>query len=353
MADFLKRLARQTVAAFAVGTRLWPVVPRDRALVLRYHRVAGPPERSGPLSVTAQEFEAQLRFLKRRCHVVHAREIAEAVAENRPLPPRAVAVTFDDGYEDNASQALPLLLDYGVPAAFFVTAGWIGTGKVLWWDRLHDFLRQGAEQRARPEDYDELPKPVATALAAADLRSEAGLARTANNLVAALRSLTLPPERLDDLVERIAETVGAGEAAAERYRPMSWDQVRALAESGMEIGSHTMSHALLSTVTVERAYGELEESKHVIEGELGEPVDLVAYPAGAYSQDVLDLAAEVGYLAGFTTASGPVARGADPFALRRIGVWSGGYGGAFGRLSPAVFGLQIGRLGRGDTRRAP
>jgi len=346
VADFLKRVARRTVATAAVGTRLWPVVPKGRAVVLRYHRVAGPPERSGPLSVTAQEFEAQLQFLSRRCHVVSAREIVAAIAELRPLPPRAVAVTFDDGYDDNFTQAFPLLQTYEVPATFFVTAGWIGTEKVLWWDRLHDYIRQAAEAGTRPMGYEDLPAPVAALLARANLRAPGGAARLEAALVIALRELAEPPEQLDELAERIAGALGAGEPDPDRYRPMDWDQVRAMRDAGMEIGSHTISHARLPVAPPERAFEELDGSKQLIERELGEPIALVAYPAGACNQDVLDLACEAAYLGGFTTASGSVGPGDDPFALRRIGVWSGGYRGAFGRISRAVFGLQIGRLAR-------
>jgi len=346
VADFLKRVARRIVATAAVGSRLWPVVPKGRAVVLRYHRVAGPPERSGPLSVTAQEFEAQLQFLSKRCQVVSAREIVAAIAELKPLPSRAVAITFDDGYDDNYTQAFPLLQTYGVPATFLVTAGWIGTEKVLWWDRLHDYLRQAAAAGTRPAGLEDLPEAVAALLARANLRAPGVAARLEAALVVGLRERAESPEQLDDLVERIAAALGAGEPDPDRYRPMDWDQVRAMRDAGMEIGSHTMSHARLSVAPPERAFEELDGSKQLIERELDEPIALVAYPAGACSQDVLDLACEAAYLGGFTTASGSVGPGDDPFALRRIGVWSGGYRGIFRRIVRSVFGFQVGRLAR-------
>jgi len=120
-----------------------------------------------------------------------------------------------------------------------------------------------------------------------------------------------------------------------------------LHDGGMDIGSHTMSHARLTTLPVEQALEELEQSKKIIEKHLGEPIDLLAYPAGDYNQDVEDLAVEAGYEGAFTTVAGPVRPGDDAFALRRIGVWCGGYRGGFGKhFSPTVFGLQISRLAR-------
>ena len=357
MADVLKLAARQAGAFLAMRSRLWPMVPQGRALVLRYHRIAGgshlhfahgghvPNEDLTPLpplALPAVEFDAQLAFLASRCQVVTAGEIAKAVAAGQPLPPNAVAITFDDGYEDNCSQALPLLRSHGLRATFFVTAGWIGTEKVLWWDRLHDYIGQAAKLGARPMDYEDLPKP----LAAADLRTRAGAARLEHDLVKALGGLTLTPEETDNLVERVAAALGADVAEPEPYRPMTWDQVRELRDAGMEIGSHSVSHARLACVPAERAFGELEQSKQTIERELDATVSLLAYPAGSHSQDAVDLAQEAGYAAAFTTASGPVAPGDDPFRLRRIGVWAGGYRGVFSRFAPSVFGLQLGRLAR-------
>jgi len=342
----MKNLARHVAARLAVGTRLWPVVPAGRAVVLRYHRVAGSAADLVPLAVTPEEFDAQVRFLRSTCRLVPPREIIEAVAEERPFPAGTVAITFDDGYEDNFSNALPILERHDAPAAFFVTAGWIGTGQMLWWDRVHEYVGQAAREGAPPTGYENLPRPVAAALASANLRTPAGVVALERELVAALRGLSLVPEDLDRLIEQVAEDLGAGEPEPDRYRPMGWEQVKLLRQAGMEIGSHTMTHARLASVPAERAHEELEQSKKTIEEKLGEPIGLLAYPAGDTSRDVTELAVEAGYEAAFTTETGPVLLGDNVLALRRVGVWSGGYEGAFGGFSPNVFGLQIGRLAR-------
>ena len=343
----MKLVARQAVATVAMGARLRSIVGAGQAVVLRYHRVGGSAEHPVPLAVTPEEFEAQLRFLRARCQVVSPRVVAECIAEERPLPPNAVAITFDDGYEDNFSIAFPLLKKYGLPAGFFVTAGWIEEKKMTWWDKLHEYVRQAADERSEPVGHETLPKPVAAALASADLAAPEGPSTLEHELVAALRGLNRPVAELDALVEQIAAVLGAGEPDPTPYQPMNWMQVRLLREGGMDVGSHTISHARLSTLPVEQALEELEQSRKAIEEQLGETVDLLAYPAGDHNQDVMDLAAEAGYEGAFTTIAGSVRPGDDAFALRRVGVWSGGYRGVFGKhFSPAVFGLQISRLAR-------
>jgi len=342
----MKHLARQAVASVAMGTRLWPIVEAGRAVVLRYHRVGGSKGEPLPLAVTPEEFDAQLAFLKERCEVVTARTVAEAIVEERVLPPNAVAITFDDGYEDNFSIAFPILRKHGLTACFFLTAGWIETSRVLWWDRLREYLREAARERYEPVGHEKLPKPVAHAIAGANLLHPLGVVALERELVAALRGLNRPPDELEALVERIAEAYGCGEVDPEPYLPMNWFQAELLRDGGMEIGSHTMSHVRLTTVAADAAYQELEQSKRLLEEKLGTAIDLLAYPAGDHNRDVMDLAAEAGYEAAFITEAGSCRHGDDPLALRRIGVSSGGYRGALSDFSAAVFGLQIGRLGR-------
>lgn len=343
----MKLLARQAVAAVAVGTRLWPIVRPGHAVVLRYHRVAGTAEEPVPLAVTPEEFEGQLRFLKARCRVVRPSEVARAIAEGRPLPRNTVAITFDDGYEDNATAALPLLQKHGLAAAFFVTAGWIGTDRMMWWDTLHEVVLQAAEERRTVcGPCGDVLRAVASALAAADLSEPAGRQQVEQELVGALRSLNRPADELGVLVGRLARALALPEPGLEGYRPMTWEQVRQLRAAGMEIGSHLMTHARLATLPEKQAHDELAHSKQAIEEHLGEPIGSLAYPAGSYNDGVVAAAAEVGYTAGFTTDTGPVRPGDPPLALRRIGVWGGGYRGAASHFSPSVFGLQIGRLAR-------
>ena len=141
----MKLLARHAAAVLAVRARLWPVVPPGGAIVLRYHRVGGTPREPVPLGVSPQEFDGQLRFLRARCTVVRPSELAAALRQASPLPRNAVAITFDDGYEDNCSAALPLLQQHGLSAAFFVTvAGLTSSGA-----RLAGGLHLGREGHAR------------------------------------------------------------------------------------------------------------------------------------------------------------------------------------------------------------
>ncbi|MBL7222561.1 MAG: polysaccharide deacetylase family protein [Candidatus Brocadiae bacterium] len=343
----IKRLARHAAAALAVGTRLWPVVPPGRALVLRYHRVGGTPEEPVPLGVSPEEFDAQLRFLRARCHVVSPSELVTALGEGRPLAPGTAAITFDDGYADNFTTAFPLLQEHGLPAAFFVTTGWIGTHRMLWWDRLREVVH-GAIGAPPPaaERLADVDVPCIEALTPASLATHHGAAALELALATAWRKLRLPPEDMDALIDRVARALGGPAPPSQGHRPMTWEQVEQLRRAGMEIGSHLASHVRLATAPPERARDELVQSKQRLEQRLGESVNLLAYPEGSLSHDVQVIATEAGYRAAFTTDVGSVAPGDPLLALRRVGVWGGGYRGTLSLFSPSVFGLQTARLTR-------
>jgi peptidoglycan/xylan/chitin deacetylase (PgdA/CDA1 family) len=105
---------------------------RNEAVVVLFHRVndAYP---NDPLTYTSGEFEAFIRFFGRYFNVVPLTEVLQRLESGNELRSR-LAITFDDGYQGNATIAAPILERYGQRACFFITTGWIGTNHVPWWD---------------------------------------------------------------------------------------------------------------------------------------------------------------------------------------------------------------------------
>jgi peptidoglycan/xylan/chitin deacetylase (PgdA/CDA1 family) len=187
--------------------------------VLLFHRVTDDIPEDG-LTVGTRRFRSMCRMLRRSFHVVPLSEIFRILQARAPVPPRTVAITFDDCYRDNLFAAR-VLASYGLPASFFVPTSFVGTDHVFDWDK-------------------DLP-------------------RMAN---------------------------------------LSWDDVREMNAMGFEIGSHTVTHPNLGTVTTERLRLELRESKATLEKQLGRPVRWFAYPYGGKSNfklDHLPIVHEMGY----------------------------------------------------------
>ena len=140
--------------------------------ILMYHQIAQPPETTSRLAVSPDAFAAQLAHLDGEgFKTVTAAELAAVLAGGAgPLPDRAVVLTFDDGYEDFHSRAMPLLDRYGFTATLFVTTGWVQNagplpagrrpGRMLSWGQIAEAAQAGIEvaahSRLHPQ-LDQLP----------------------------------------------------------------------------------------------------------------------------------------------------------------------------------------------------
>ena len=279
----------------------------DSFLILIYHRVAE--RRPFTLESTApRAFERQMRYLAGHFRVLPLAEIIERVRSGAPIPARSLAITFDDGYEDNYTHAFPVLRALGLPATVFLTTGWIDTDEVPWFDRvLHAFGRSTRDSIALPGEPAPIPLGDGTVRERLAIR--------------ALYALM----RVPDAERRIAQESLIAELAPEDRGPskamLRWPQIREMAAAGITFGAHTVTHPILSRLPEQDARRELADSKRRIEEETRSPVTLLAYPVGRrmdYSPAVLELARELGFTAAVTTTAGLNVRADDLFLLKRI-----------------------------------
>jgi peptidoglycan/xylan/chitin deacetylase (PgdA/CDA1 family) len=284
--------------------------PFSRCLsVLIYHRVVAEPDPMLPGEVCAREFDWQLAVLRRWFRVLPLPEAVAGLREGT-LPVRAACVTFDDGYADNVSVALPILRRHGVPATFFLATAFIDGGR-MWNDTVIETVRRapGGTLDARPAGLDTLD------IATPELRRLA-----IDRLLAALKYLPLEERK------RRADELGAAAACGLPSDLMvTTEQVRELYRSGMEIGAHTVNHPILAKVTAERALDEIRESRAGLEAITGSSVSLFAYPNGRprtdYGREHVDMVKDMGFKAAFSTAHGVALATRDPFQLPRFTPW--------------------------------
>jgi peptidoglycan/xylan/chitin deacetylase (PgdA/CDA1 family) len=290
--------------------------------VLAYHRILPRlDEENYPfdvelVSATLEEFDWQMSYIARRFHPVSCQQVTDAMRGGRPLPTRAVMVTFDDGFDDNHDVVLPVLVRNNVPGLFFLITGYINTSQVLWFERLvYVILRTP------------IPKLRLDALQyTSDAGDSVGSRRAAAAALLRLLKRTPHAVRLEVLEEldRVAQ-VEISPDDRQFSAPMTWDQVRAMADAGMEFGSHTVTHPILSTVTDAAMLAcELRDSKSAIERQIDRPIATLAYPEGgrdAINDHVLTATRDAAYALAFTYEAGANRiASADPLQLRRIHV---------------------------------
>jgi peptidoglycan/xylan/chitin deacetylase (PgdA/CDA1 family) len=277
-------------------------------LILIYHRVLKEPDPLRRKTVHAAEFSAQMDLLAGCFNVL---PLAEALTRlrSRSLPPRAVSVTFDDGYADNLEVALPIMRDRGVPMTVFITTGYLDGG-IMFNDAITEAMR------VAPGRFD-LSDLGLDVLELADHESRrAAIGR----LVGALKYRPAPERR--SLAMEVFARAGS---TPPRNLMLTTPQVRALRDAGAEIGAHTASHPILSRLEPAAAREDIARGKAELEGILGDPVRLFAYPNGRPGEDYdarhVTMVRELGFTAALSTSWGAAHAGSDRFQLPRVAPW--------------------------------
>lgn len=290
-------------------------------LILAYHRVLDMGEEScfpfDPelVSATPAEFSWQMDWLGRNTSPVSFQDVLDALDGRHRLPPRPAIVTFDDGFDDNYTQAFPVLKRTGIPATIFIASGYIGGGEIFWYDFIAHVIYHA------PAGEFEI-----TGLGLSLFLDDtiASRRRAAETVLEALKRI--PDARRCEIVQSLRNTwVGRLPADERRLsRPMSWDQVREMSRAGIEFGSHSVSHPILANLDDASLTRELVDSKVVIERETGKPVQVLAYPVGqdfAYDGRVVQTAQAAGYRLAVSYISGVNRlRALDHYGLRRLHV---------------------------------
>ena len=311
--------------------QLWQrVVMRRKAVVLMYHRVLTAEQRARSAShpaiiVDPDTFAQHMRLLKRRFVPLTADEFVERMEQNRPFPDSACLITFDDGWHDNLTNALPVLERHGLPALVFLPVNYIGRERLFWQEALvHLLTRMLAVLRTQPERkarFAELlaPHGLASALEIADTNPRGALIQAIG-----------AQKRLD---RRVIESLRVSLAAELQVHEeeltsvdgfIDWDEARAMQTRGITFGGHGAEHLLLTQVSAGEAEAEIRTSRAVLAERLGDSDRITfSYPNGYWTPEVAARVQAEGYRVGFVTRRGFVDCSDDKFTVCRLNIHEG------------------------------
>lgn len=277
----------------------------SRLLVLTWHNVH--PTWCFPAApgAGARGLARQLAFCRRVSNIVTLQQAARDLAAGRTLPPRAVALTFDDGYRDNLDVAVPLLRRLDLPATFFLVPGLLH-GASAWWEVVARVFRCAS---AWSVTFAGVVFPLSTERAR--MRSARAIAEILKRCDAAAREAAIYELR-------------------ERCRPvgtfrgqdmfLDWAAAREIVRAGFAIESHSYAHHILAREDAAAQRSDLARSRRELEDKLQVPVRHLAYPngkAGDYDEDTIAGARDAGYASAWTTQGGRNSTITPPFELRR------------------------------------
>ncbi|HET7825888.1 MAG TPA: polysaccharide deacetylase family protein [Anaeromyxobacter sp.] len=329
-----------------------------RVLVLAYHRVVpafadAAREALPSLVVSAETLRLQLEQVARTHDLVTLADATRILTAASAAPRDVAAVTFDDGYADNHDVALPVLAALRAPATLFVATGFTGTRRRLLHDRLFASLSELA-RRGIPYPRAELAAPAQSLLAAC---ADRGPAATLDRLVARLphRALAAVADALERRTGLHEEDLPAG------TRVLGWEELRAMQAAGVELGGHSVHHAVLSNLPIEEARREIVGCRDDLAERAGRRPRHFAYPNGYHTPAVRTAVAEAGFEAALTTEDRENVRAAPPLAVCRKVLWENTTRGPLGysaSLASCCFAgvfqaLRLARAVRGERADAP
>src|SRR5438093_6797739 len=266
--------------------------------IVCYHRVVESFEKSARYAIpsvliSTEMLERHIDWMAKRYSIVSLDDIGSHLESPRKFPRTPAAITFDDGYSDVYHNALPLLLRKGVPAAVFAVTGLINTAWPQLFDRLYlslsDLQLRGASVK---HTVNIVSRSMSIDTNVLDRLKPAG--DEPFRVMSALLK-AVPRNHIEKIVAALENGAGYSAEVLEQMKPMTWNMISKMAGQGITLGSHTTSHALLTSETRETMRMELRESKHALETRLHVPIHHFAYPDGRFNDVVVEAARSAGY----------------------------------------------------------
>jgi peptidoglycan/xylan/chitin deacetylase (PgdA/CDA1 family) len=284
--------------------------------ILAYHRVLDDDHATFPfdeavISATTETFRRQMDFVRRNFNVISFEQLAGYESENRPWPERALIITFDDGYRDNYANAFPVLREMGFSATIFLAVSHIGEARLFWWDFIAYCFKQTRLSSVTFPLFSSEPLSIADARERRQVTDRVlDWIKEVPEEVKSEFVATLPA----NLEVRMPENLAAG-------MHLTWDEVREMVAGGLEFGSHTMTHPILSNVNAAQLEEEISESKKILERELERESIAFSYPVGgrtSFNEAVKDVVKKCGFRFAVSYREGVAKKTSDPYTLPRI-----------------------------------
>ncbi len=265
--------------------------------------------------ISPTAFERQLVWLRQQYTIV---PLQEALALGRSpsgtrTTRRIAAITFDDGYDNNYSEAFPILRRMGIPATFFLTTDFVHERKPLPVDVI-EFAIGLTEREDMSITFGEMHWDFSLKTRDDRIMADMKLRAYAKSLSRARLGPFLKEiiaQTKVDLFQHLQETP---------YRPLTWEHISEMEQQDMTFAPHTCSHTIVSTLSEDEMMTEISRSNEIVTAHVRKPLTIFAYPNGGksdFNESAKKVLARCGFTSSLTTIPGPVTEKSDPFSIPR------------------------------------
>ncbi|MBJ6749826.1 polysaccharide deacetylase family protein [Geomonas anaerohicana] len=318
--DSVKCVGKQIVSDFLSKSGMLYLLERMRlkesALVLMYHRVLDRDTNDGEVHpgmyVNVGTFDMHVRYLKNNFHVLFLDELVAKLLRNESVA-NCCAVTFDDGWLDNYTHALPVLERHRAPATIFLATGFIGTYSIFWPEELWYHLKRLSGKKV---SRDEMPPSLAAWFY--DFGAS-GAAFDDSFCAGFIEHMKLAPEQIrKDTLADFRRMLGPCDAGR---LMLNWEEVDAMGKTGLvRFGAHSVNHRILDSIDAIHAAEEIAGSGSALRAKCCCVSNIFAFPNGNNNVRLQDVVATSGYSAAVTTTRGFVTSATNPFAIPRVAI---------------------------------
>ena len=272
--------------------------------VLMYHRIIDQQFISG---LPPSQFEKQISYIAKHFRVVTMDMLMSEINSGN-IKPNSVALTFDDGHYDFYENAWPILKKYKLPASLYITTGFVNGDLWLWPDLLKFAILNCNNKSIYIEPFGNL---------SLDEKNLSGSWHLLGDYC-----LTLQTQERIDFIKKFARAanIELPEKPVKPFTPVSWQQLTEMQHEGLNVGSHTVSHPILKSLSGEEIAHELASSAQLIAEKLGAFPKGICYPNGRLADindTVIAQAKTLGYQYGLLARNTPISK-EKPFLIGRL-----------------------------------
>ncbi|MCM2283296.1 MAG: polysaccharide deacetylase family protein [Desulfobacula sp.] len=302
-------ITKHTIKRIFLKTKLYKLNHlKNQFYVLPYHSIVEKPNGFYPEN-DLLSFKKEMAHLAQNYTVIDFKTLVERLEKKQSLR-GYVVITFDDGFLDNYELVYPVLKQYKLPATIFLTTDFINKKSTPWFIKFRYAFMETPKNHIQIKIIDtDYNFPT---------NSKIERKVASDKVMSYMRSC--PEEQRDQFLNTLYEILEIDNFKPLENLMLNWDQIREMSDYGISFGAHTVSHPVLSQISIESAKKEIKLSKEIIEAETKKQVYSFAYPFGKksdFSQELIPIIKQLGFKCAVTTETGKNNFETDLFALNR------------------------------------
>ena len=289
---------------------------QDMLTILLYHGVSktesvGIENYSGK-HVRESVFLDQMKFIKKNCNILSIDDVVEISNEGKNYPHGSVVVSFDDGFRNNYTAAVPILDDLKIPAVFYIPSGMVGTNIMFWVDQLENCINSTEKKRVRIKLDEICEYEIST--------DEEKIDAIENIKKFCKQNDKLRKEILAELIDQCQVTPDS--SYSKNYEKITWEELHEMNNNRLfTIGGHSLYHDILSELELSVMRQDVLLSIKLLEYNLQTPIKHYSYPEGQpnhYNENVINALKDNGIICCPSAVNGINGYKTDLFDLKRI-----------------------------------